>query len=146
MQTAALLISLQWHTEGDHPPWLLRGLTGYLDSCTHLPGLLLYSLGLKQIKQIHCIRIAYCITDNWSLTRPARFFFFTSHRFIAVIHPACLSEPVPWNYSCFWSPTQCLRDTLGTKATRHWVCISFVQLFCWKKPCQNSRWHTSVLS
>lgn len=31
-------------------------------------------------------------------------------------------------------------------APRHWVCINFVQLFYWKKPCQDSCWHTSVVS
>lgn len=39
-----------------------------------------------------------------------------------------------------------LTDTLWTIATRHRVCINFVQLFYWKKPCQDSWWHTSVLS
>lgn len=49
-QTAALWIPLEWHTEGNCPPLLPRGLkASYLDSCTHQPDLI-YTPSLDQIK------------------------------------------------------------------------------------------------
>lgn len=49
-----------------------------------------------------------------------------------------------WNYSLL--PNWGFTNTLGTIATRHCEQVDFDQLFCWKKLCQDSWWHTSVLS
>lgn len=72
---------------------------------------------------------------------------FTYHRFIAAMEIIHLLVSMSLSgITLFLGTSTGLTNTLWTIATRHWVCINFVQLFNWKKPCQDSWWHTSVLS